>query len=111
MWEQRTTYGLNSDLSYIAPTFIMDEVRERIVEFEQNFTFRYMSSTDLLNQESGINNILYDLQSQGFLYSYKVKMPTYEEAVAAGRTLTIPIDIVISKDSEVININVAINNA
>lgn len=111
MWEQRTTYALNTDLSYIAPVFIVDQVAEDIVTFEQQFNFRYMTPTDILNQSSGLNSILQDYVDRGFLYSYKVNMPTYEEAQKAGRTLEIPIEIVIMKDSEVIEINLILNNA
>jgi len=111
MWEQRTTYALNTDLSYIAPVFIVDQIREQIVTFEQQFVFRYSTPTDLLNQESGLTKILTDLQTKNFVYSFKINMPTFAEAQKAGRTLTIPIEVAIMKDSEVININVALVNA
>ena len=111
MWEQRTTYALNTDLSYIAPVFIVDQVAEDIVTFEQQFNFRYMTKTDILNQDSGLTSILQDYVDKGFLYSFNLHMPTYEEAQKAGRTLTIPIEIVIMKDSEVIEINLILNNA
>ena len=111
MWEQRTTYALDTDLSYIAPVFIVDAVAEDVVTFEQQFNFRYMTPTDILNQDSGLNSILQDYVDKGFLFSYKVNMPTYEEAQRAGRTLVIPIEIVITKDAEVIEINLILNNA
>ena len=111
MWEQRTTYNLDSDLSYIAPTFIVDSVAEQLVDFERNYNFRYMTPDDLYNQETGINNILTNFVNSGFLYSYEVKFPTYEEAQAAGRTLTIKVGIVVMKDSEIINIDLVLNNA
>lgn len=111
MWEQRTTYSLNTDLSYIAPVFIVDEIREQVVTFEQQFTFRYTTPTDLLNQESGLNKIFSDLQTKGFVYSYEIKVPSYAEAQAAGRTLVIPINVAITKDSEVIEIVLNLVNA
>ena len=58
MWEQRTTYSLDTDLSYIAPNFIVDGLRSEIYSFETQFNFRYTSPTDLLNQESGLKGIL-----------------------------------------------------
>ena len=111
MWEQRTTYALNTDLSYIAPVFIVDQIREQVVTFEEQFTFRYATPTDLLNQESGLNKILEDLQTRGFVYSYKVTVPTFAEAQKAGRTLKIYIEVAIMKDSEVIEIELNLVNA
>ena len=111
MWEQRTTYALNSDLSYIAPVFILDDLTARLVEFESNFNFRYMTRSDILTQQSGLTSILDSFVTSNFLYSYELKMPTYEEAQKGGRTLVIPISVVIMKDSEVIQINLELNNA
>jgi hypothetical protein len=110
MWEQRTTYALSTDLSYIAPNFIVDGLREQIVDFEEQFNFRYTSPTDLLNQESGLKQILDDYVTKGFVFKYELDVPTYAEAQAAGRTLTIKIGVAIAKDSEVIIINVNLNN-
>ena len=111
MWEQRTTYALSTDLSYIAPVFIVDGLREQIVSFEEQFNFRYMTPTDLLNQESGLDAILGDFQTKGFVYSYKIEVPSYAEAQKQGRTLTIPIEVAITKDAEVIYINLKLVNA
>jgi hypothetical protein len=108
MWEQRTTYGLDSDLSYVAPVFIVDDLSDKIVKLERNYNFRYMSSTDLLNQQSGLKSILDDFQTKGFIYDYTLKFPTFAEAQKAGRTTNIYITIHISKDSEVININLTL---
>lgn len=111
MWEQRTTYAMDSDLSYIAPTFIVDSIAEELVNFERNYNFRYMTPDDLYMQETGINNILTNYVNNGFLYSYEMKFPSYAEAQAAGRTLNILVGIVVMKDSEIINIDLVINNA
>lgn len=110
MWEQRTTYALSTDLSYIAPNFIVDGLREQILEFEEQFNFRYTSPTDLLNQESGLKAILDDYVTKGFIFKYELDVPSYAEAQKAGRTLTIKIGVAIAKDSEIIIINVNLNN-
>lgn len=110
MWEQRTTYALDTDLSYIAPNFIVDGLREQLIEFEEQFNFRYTSPTDLLNQESGIKSILDDYVTKGFIYKYELEVPTYAEAQKAGRTLTIKIGVALAKDSEIIMININLNN-
>lgn len=110
MWEQRTTYALNTDLSYIAPVFILDALVEQIVDFERQFNFRYMTRSDLLNQSSGLKNIFDSFVAKGFVYQYDVKMPTYDEAQKAGRTLVIPMKVVIAKDSEVIELELELVN-
>ena len=110
IWEQRTTYGLNSDLSYIAPVFIIDGLSEDMVNFERNFNFRYMSADDLSNQQSGLNTILKNFVDDGFLYWYELKVPSFAEAQAAGRTLTIQAKVKVTKDSEVINIDLVLTN-
>ena len=110
MWEQRTTYALSTDLSYIAPNFIVDGLREQIIDFEEQFNFRYTSPTDLLNQESGLKSILDDYVTKGFVFKYELKVPSFQEAQAAGRVLTIEIGVAIAKDSEIIIINVNLNN-
>ena len=111
MWEQRTNYSLNTDLSYIAPVFIVDDLSDSIIAFERQFNFRYMTKSDLLNQSSGLTDILDGYVTKGFLYSYELDVPSYDEAQKAGRTLTIGIKIVIAKDSEVINIELELTNA
>lgn len=110
MWEQRTTYTLNTDLSYIAPVFIVDSLREQLINFEMQFNFRYTTPTDLFNQESGIKSILDDFVTRGFIYQYDLKVPSYQEAQEAGRVLVIEIGVSIAKDSEVIYINVNLNS-
>ena len=111
MWEQRTTYALNTDLSYIAPVFILDDLSDQIVTYERMFNFRYMSRTDLLNQQSGLTDILDSFVSKGFVYRYELNVPSYDEAQKAGRTLTIKIGVAIAKDSEVINIELELLSA
>lgn len=111
MWEQRTNYALDTDLSYIAPVYIVDGLREQLIDFEEQFNFRYSSPTDLLNQESGIGDILDSYVTKGFIFRYELYVPTYAEAQAAGRTLTIKIAVAITKDSEVIIINLNLINA
>lgn len=110
MWEQRTTYSLNSDLSYIAPTFILDALCSEMKSFEENYSFRYISGVQLLNQESGLTSILTAYVNNGFLYSYTLKVPTLAEAMASGRTVNIYAGIQIAKDSEVINLNITLNS-
>jgi hypothetical protein len=111
MWEQRTNYALNTDLSYIAPIFIIDDLSDQIVTFERQFNFRYMTRSDLITQSSGLTNIFDGFVTKGFVFAYEIKMPTYEEAQRAGRTLRIPMKVQISKDAEVIELELEITNS
>ncbi len=111
MWEQRTTYSLNTDLSYIAPTFIVDAVAERIVTFERQFNFRYMTRTDLLNQQSGLTAIFDEFVNKNFVYQYRVFVPSFDEAQRAGRTLRIKLQMMVAKDSEVIELELELTNS
>ena len=111
MWEQRTNYALNTDLSYIAPIFIIDDLSDQIVTFERQFNFRYMTRSDLLTQESGLTNIFDSFVTKGFVFAYEIKMPTYEEAQRSGRTLRVPLKVQISKDAEVIELELEITNS
>ena len=111
MWEQRTTYSLNTDLSYIAPTFIVDAVAERIVTFERQFNFRYMTRTDLLNQQSGLTAIFEEFVNKNFVYKYTVAVPSFDEAQRAGRTLRIHLQMMVAKDSEVIELELELTNS
>lgn len=110
MWEQRTMYADDTDLSYIAPNFIIDELSELLVEHERRFNFRYMTDTDLSINKSGLVQILNSYVDRGFLYSYSLKVPTVHEAQASGRTLNIMIKVQVMKDSEVINIDLQLTN-
>jgi hypothetical protein len=110
-WEQRTRNPVESDLSYIAPTFILRDLREQILSFEENFNFRYTTPTSLLMQQSGLDRILNEMAQQGFISEYTLKVPSYKEAQAAGRTLTIHISVAIAQDSEEIVIDLELVNA
>lgn len=110
MWEQRTMYADNTDLSYIAPNFIIDELSDLIIEHERRFNFRYMTDTDLSVNKSGLVQILNSYVDKGFLYSYSLKVPNVQEAQASGRTLNIMIKVQVMKDSEVINIDLQLTN-
>lgn len=110
IWEQRTTYSLDTDLSYIAPVFIVQELGQQIVEFEQNFNFRYMTRSDLLTQQSGLTAILNNFVSNGFIYSYELDVPDYDTAQKSGRTLKIKVKVQVMKDSEVIELELELTN-
>ena len=112
IWEQRTLYNLgNSDLSYASTVFILRDLKLRIMDFMDQFTFRFTTPMDLLNIQSGLTSILEGMKNNGFLVNYVLSVPTYEEAQAAGRELDIDFKVSVVSDAEVITIRVGLENA
>lgn len=111
MWEDRTTYALDSDLSYASTVFILRDLRDRLITFMGNFNFRFMTPMDLLNIDSGLTSILSAFKRDYFLVNFTLKVPSYAEAQAAGRTLDIPISVSVISDAQVINLIVTLENA
>lgn len=109
IWEQRTMNAEVTDLSYVAPTFILDDLQDQLVSFERNFNFRYQSGSDLLLQEEGLTSILNSFKTKGFLYDYELTVPSVAEANES-RELDIYIGVQITRDSEIINLNITLNN-
>jgi hypothetical protein len=111
MWEQRTTYGLDSDLSYASTVFILRDLRVRLINFMENFNFRFTTPIELLNIQSGLDAILSAFKRDMFLVNFKLTVPSYAEAQAAGRELDIYISVSVISDAEVINLRVTLENA
>jgi hypothetical protein len=111
MWEQRTLYGLDSDLSYASTVFILRDLRLRLINFMVNFNFRFMTPMELLNIQSGLDSILQGFKRSNFLVNYTLTVPSYAEAQAAGRELDIYISVSVISDAEVINLRVTLENA
>jgi hypothetical protein len=111
MWEDRTTYALDSDLSYASTVFILRDLRSRLISYMDNFTFRFTTAMDLLNIESGLTTILSSFKQDMFLVNFTLKVPSYAEAQAAGRNLDIPISVSVISDAQVITLLVTLENA
>ena len=112
MWEQRTLYTFgNSDLSYANTVFILRDLKQRLINFMSQFSFRYSTPLDLLTIRSGLSGILDTFVRNKFLVNYTLYVPTYEEAQAAGRELDINIGVAVISDMEVINLRIALQSA
>ena len=112
IWEQRTLYNLGgSDLSYANTVFILRDLKLRIMDFMDQFTFRYTTPMQLLNIQSGLTTILNDMTTNNFLVNYQLNVPSYADAQAAGRELNIDIKVSVISGAEVINIRVGLENA
>jgi hypothetical protein len=111
LWEQRTTYGLDSDLSYASTVFILRDLRARLINFMSNFNFRFTTPSSLLSIRSGLDSILSSFKRELFLVGYTLTVPSYKEAQAAGREFDIYISVSVISDSEVINLRVTLENA
>jgi hypothetical protein len=111
MWEQRTLYALDSDLSYANTVFILRDLRARVLNLMSNYNFRYSTPMDLLGIQSGLDTILGAFKKSLYLVNYTLLVPSFEEAQAEGRDLTIAIDVSVINDMEVIHLNVNLRNA
>ena len=112
IFEQRTKYSLGgSDLSYANTVYILRDLKGRILDFMNNFTFRYATPSDLGIIQSGLSLILSGFVRNGFLVNYKLEVPSYAEAQAAGRELDINIGVSVVSDMEVINLRVGLYSA
>jgi hypothetical protein len=111
MWEQRTLYGLDSDLSYASTVFILRDLRLRLISFMENYNFRFMTPMELISIHSGLDAILTGFKRDNFLVNYRLTVPSYAEAQAAGRELDIYISVSVISDAEVINLRVTLENA
>jgi hypothetical protein len=111
MWEQRTTYGLDSDLSYASTVFILRDLRLRLISFMENYNFKFMTPMELLSIRSGLDSILGSFKQGLFLVGYTLTVPSFAEAQEAGRDLDIYISVSVMNDAEVINLRVTLENA
>jgi hypothetical protein len=102
IWEQRTNYASESDLSYDNAVLSYIVTSSTCKTFIDNLTFTLIDQgvIDLLN--TGLNKILSDLRDLGFIWSYKVIVPTLASIQLAGngRFLNINIPVQFAQDLE-----------
>lgn len=110
MWEQRTGYAKESDLTYANTTFILRDLRERLIDYGYNYNFVYTTPRMLNAFTQGIRTILQDMKDEGFIAKFSLHVPSFEEAQAAGRTLTVSVGVAITQDSEEIVFKVNLGN-
>lgn len=110
IWEQRTTYGMESDLSYINTHCILRDLRERLVTFMKNFNFRYTTATQLLVIDSGLKSIFEKFETEGFIAQFEVNTPSFDEAQKMGREVDINMSCSVTQDGEVFNLRLTLQN-
>jgi len=111
LWEMNNMYALRSDLRKIHTVFTLLDLREQILDFLANFTFRVMLPLDLLNLDSGLRSILNTFVQRGFLFGYVLNVPSFAEAQAAGTVLSIPLRVAVNQAAEEIEMRVSLRNA
>lgn len=111
IWEERTLYALESDLSYAYVPFILDDVTAQLASFMQNYTFKLIGPDDLQNIQTGLDAVVTKKLSEGFLWSGKVEVPSFETVKETGiRQATIPVTVQVAQDGEEWTINVVVTN-
>jgi hypothetical protein len=110
IWEERSLYGGESDLSYNYVTFILDDLSSTISSYMSNFVFRIISAYDLIRIQAGLDNILNAQKAAGFLWSAKASVPSFSQIQASGvRQATIPVTVQVAQDGEEWTINVVVS--
>lgn len=110
MWEQRTGYAKETDLAYANTTFILRDLRERLLNYAYNYNFVYTTPKMLTSFSQGIRTILQDMKDDGFLAAFTLRVPSFEEAQVAGRTLTVEVGVAVNQDAEEIVFRVNLEN-
>ncbi len=112
IWEQRTLYPYESDLSYISSILIYKHLADRIKRFLDNYGFKFIGIDDLSQITTNLESITGDYISRGFLWSANVKVPSFAEVKKEGaRFMDIVIGVKIAEDSEERNFKIHIQRS
>jgi hypothetical protein len=111
IWEERSLYGLESDLSYNYVTFILDDLSASLKSFMSNYTFRLITPDDMQRIQVGLSAIVNANITARFLWTGKVEVPSWASILASGvRQATIPVTVQVAQDGEEWTVNVILSN-
>lgn len=101
IWEQRTRYASESDLTYLHANIILIQFAARLVKYGSQFDFKLIGPSELNMMQTGIEDIISEYVVKNFLWSGSVKVPSWSAVLESGvRTVDIPVTIKIAEDSE-----------
>lgn len=101
MWEQRTRYAAESDLSYANVVMTLSAVENRCKAFGANFNFRIITADILVAIKTGLEAIATDYLTAGFVWKCDFDIPSFDEVKASGaRNMTIPTVVKVAEDGE-----------
>jgi len=110
LWEDRTLYSQNSDLSYINTVFILRDFRRAIMSIMENYNFHYTTAQQLLTIESNLKDVLDSYKSNGWFSQTQLHVPSFAEAQKMGRNTKISIGVAVTQDGQVYEIDVVLEN-
>ena len=106
VWEQRTGYASESDLSYGSTVMCYVAFASRMKAFMENFPFRFVTPELLVTITTGLESIATDYITNGFVWSATVDVPSFAEVKAAGaRYMTINVSVKFAEDGEEFTFN------
>jgi len=106
IWEQRTGYAFESDLSYGSTVMTYVAFASRMKAFTENFPFRFVTPEILVTLSAGLQSIVNDYITRGFVWSATVNIPSFSQVKAAGaRFMDINVDVKFAEDGEEFTFN------
>jgi len=106
IWEHRTRYAFESDLSYASTVVTLYALESRCRSFADNFPFRYVTAELLVLLKNGLEDIMADYLQKGFLWSGDIVLPTFSEVKKSGaRFMDIYCNVKFAEDGQEFTFN------
>jgi hypothetical protein len=106
IWEHRTRYAFESDLSYASTVVSLIALQSRCKAFADNFPFRFVTPEILIQLRSGLEAIMADYLQRGFIWMGDVVLPSFEEVKKSGaRFMDIYCNVKFAEDGQEFTFN------
>ena len=106
IWEHRTRYAYESDLSYASTVVSLIALQSRCKAFADNFPFRFVTPEILIQLRSGLEAIMGDYLQRGFIWMGEVVVPSFEEVKQNGaRFMDIYCNVKFAEDGQEFTFN------
>lgn len=106
IWEQRTRYAYESDLSYASTVSTYFALAARMSAFADNFPFRLVTAELLVMLKVGLDAVATDYLQRGFVWGCEVLIPSFAQVKASGaRFLDIKVNVKFAEDGEEFTFN------
>lgn len=106
IWEHRTRYAFESDLSYASTVVSLIALQSRCKSFADNFPFRFVTPELLIQLRSGLEAIMTDYLQRGFIWLGEVVIPSFDEVKQSGaRFMDIYCNVKFAEDGQEFTFN------
>lgn len=101
IWEHRTGYAFESDLSYGSTVFTHLALASRCKAFVDNFPFKFITADLLILLRSGLEQAIQDYVQKNFIWSGEVVVPSFDEVKKNGaREMDLYINVKYAEDGQ-----------